>query len=64
MIDDREDVVNDFINAGGKAILHTDSVNTINQLKEMLVGKLNKMLDVLDHKQTTSRKQLRHKMAG
>ena len=36
LIDDREDVVNDFINAGGKAILHTDSINTINQLKEIL----------------------------
>ena len=36
LIDDREDVVNDFINAGGKAILHTNSIDTINQLKEIL----------------------------
>jgi predicted nucleotidyltransferase len=36
LIDDREDVVNDFINAGGKAILHKDSIDTINQLKEIL----------------------------
>ena len=36
LIDDREDVVNDFINAGGKAILHKDSISTINQLKELL----------------------------
>jgi len=36
LIDDREDVVNDFINAGGKAILHTNSIDTINQLKELL----------------------------
>jgi len=36
LIDDREDVVNDFIQAGGKAILHKDSISTINQLKEML----------------------------
>lgn len=36
LIDDREDVVNDFINAGGKAILHTDSIKTINQLKELM----------------------------
>ncbi len=35
LIDDREDVVNDFINAGGKAILHINSINTINQLKEL-----------------------------
>lgn len=35
LIDDREDVVNDFINAGGKAILHTNSIDTINQLKEL-----------------------------
>ena len=34
-MDDREDVVNDFINAGGKAILHTNSIDTINQLKEL-----------------------------
>jgi predicted nucleotidyltransferase len=36
LIDDRADVVNDFINAGGKAILHTNSIDTINQLKEIL----------------------------
>jgi len=36
LIDDREDVVNDFINAGGKAILHKNSIDTINQLKEIL----------------------------
>jgi predicted nucleotidyltransferase len=36
LIDDREDVVNDFINAGGKAILHTNSIDTINRLKEIL----------------------------
>jgi predicted nucleotidyltransferase len=36
LIDDREDVVNDFITAGGKAILHTNSIDTINQLKEIL----------------------------
>jgi len=36
IIDDREDVVNDFRKAGGKAILHKDSISTINQLKEML----------------------------
>lgn len=35
LIDDREDVVNEFINAGGKAILHTNSIDTINQLKEL-----------------------------
>jgi predicted nucleotidyltransferase len=36
LIDDREDNVNDFINAGGKAILHKNAIDTINQLKEML----------------------------
>ena len=36
LIDDREDVVSDFINAGGKAILHTNSIDTINRLKEIL----------------------------
>ena len=36
LIDDREDVVNDFVQAGGKAILHRDSTSTINQIKEML----------------------------
>jgi len=36
LIDDRKDVVNDYINAGGKAILHTNSIDTINQLKEIL----------------------------
>ena len=36
LIDDREDVVSDFINAGGKAILHTNSIDTIHQLKEIL----------------------------
>lgn len=36
IIDDREDVVNDFRKTGGKAILHKDSISTINQLKEML----------------------------
>lgn len=36
LIDDREDNVNDFIQAGGKAILHKNAVDTINQLKEML----------------------------
>ena len=41
LIDDREDVVNDFINAGGKAILHTNSIDTINQLKEILGIKEN-----------------------
>ena len=35
LIDDREDVVNDFIKLGGKAILHTNSIDTINQLKEL-----------------------------
>lgn len=35
LIDDREDVVSDFINAGGKAILHKNSIDTINQLKEL-----------------------------
>lgn len=36
LIDDREDVVSDFINAGGKAILHKNSTDTINQLKQLL----------------------------
>ena len=36
LIDDREDNVNDFINAGGKAILHKNAIDTINKLKEML----------------------------
>ena len=36
LIDDREDNINDFIQAGGKAILHKNAVDTINQLKEML----------------------------
>ena len=36
LIDDREDNVNDFINAGGKAILHKNAIDTINQLKEMM----------------------------
>lgn len=36
LIDDREDNVNDFIKAGGKAILHKSAIDTINKLKEML----------------------------
>lgn len=36
LIDDRDDVVNEFIQAGGKAILHKNSTDTINQLKHML----------------------------
>jgi hypothetical protein len=35
-----------------------------NQMKEMLIGKINKMLDALGNKQTTSRKLLKHKIAG
>lgn len=36
LIDDRDDVVNEFIQAGGKAILHKNSTDTINQLKNIL----------------------------
>lgn len=36
LIDDREDIVSDFIKAGGKAILHKNSTDTINQLKQLL----------------------------
>lgn len=36
LIDDRKDNVDDFIKAGGKAILHTDAIGTINTLKELL----------------------------
>ena len=35
-----------------------------NQMKEMLIGKINKMLDALDNKQTTSKKLLKHKIVG
>jgi len=44
LIDDREDVVNDFINAGGKAILHTNSIDTINKLKELTGIKENQRI--------------------
>lgn len=36
LIDDRKDNVEEFIRSGGKAILHTDAITTINTLKEML----------------------------
>lgn len=36
LIDDREDNINNFINAGGKAILHKNAIDTINKLKELL----------------------------
>jgi len=36
LIDDREDNVQEFINAGGKAILHKNSLDTINKLKQMV----------------------------
>jgi len=36
LIDDREDNVNDFIKAGGKAILHKNAIDTINQLKNYI----------------------------
>ena len=41
-----------------------DFLEMDNQMKEMLVGKLNKMIDVLDNKQSTSKKQFRAKIAG
>jgi len=36
LIDDREDNVNEFIQAGGKGILHKNATDTINQLKELV----------------------------
>jgi predicted nucleotidyltransferase len=36
LIDDREDNVNEFIKAGGKAILHKNSIDTINKLKSII----------------------------
>lgn len=36
LIDDREDNVNEFVNAGGVGILHKDATDTINKLKEIL----------------------------
>ena len=36
LIDDREDNVNEFINAGGKAILHKNAKDTINKLEVIL----------------------------
>lgn len=36
LIDDMKSNVDEFIDAGGNAILHTDATSTINQLKEML----------------------------
>lgn len=36
LIDDMESNVNEFIKAGGKAILHKDATSTINQLKQLL----------------------------
>lgn len=38
-------------------------VDLDNQMKEMLLNKITKMLDVLDNKQNTSRKMLRSKLA-
>jgi len=36
LVDDREDNIQDFIDAGGIGILHTNSVDTINKLKQIL----------------------------
>ena len=36
LIDDRSDIIDNFIKAGGHGILHTNATDTINQLKEIL----------------------------
>lgn len=36
LIDDREDNIQEFIDAGGKGILHTSTENTINELKKIM----------------------------
>jgi len=36
LIDDRQDVIDQFNSAGGTGILHTDATSTINKLKELL----------------------------
>lgn len=36
LVDDRKDVIDSFNNAGGIGILHTNSIDTINKLKEVL----------------------------
>lgn len=36
LIDDRKDNIDEFVNAGGIGILHTDATDTINKLKELL----------------------------
>ena len=36
IIDDRQDVINDFNTAGGIGVLHTSATDTINKLKEIL----------------------------
>lgn len=41
-----------------------DLIDLDTQMKEMLVNKFNKILDVLDNKNTTSRKMLKTKLAG
>jgi predicted nucleotidyltransferase len=49
LIDDREDNVNEFINAGGKAILHKNAEDTINQLKNMNIKEKHRIYNsILD----------------
>ena len=68
---DAEKMSSDILNAVTGSLTGNSSSSEVdelveldNQMKEMLLNKINKMLDVLDNKQTTSRKLLKTKLAG
>ena len=58
------DTVTGMLNGGAPTSDADQFLELDNQMKGMLISKFNRMLDILDDKQSTSKKVFRSKVAG